>query len=209
MALDIGGDAASPFSRAFDRRVYTAAAVLAGSFLVFVGFAMFIHWPSNREAGYMPQQPIDFSHEMHAGQLQVPCLYCHSNAEVGAAATVPSVSTCMNCHLEVQTKLPDGELKPGIKTLLAHWEDKEPIAWVKVHDLADFVYFDHSRHLASDVTCQDCHGPVEKMVHMKRIDGMKMGFCIECHKQPAMRTDRNGYDYASTTAPIHCSTCHR
>ena len=104
------------FSRKFERRIYIAVAVLAFSAALGVSFGAYVLWPERREAGYEPAQPIHFSHKLHAGELQIDCLYCHGGAEKGAHAGVPPVSTCMNCHAEVQPKDNEGNLKPGIAT---------------------------------------------------------------------------------------------
>lgn len=115
----------------------------------------------------------------------------------------------MNCHAEVQPKDEQGQVRPEIAELLGHWERSEPVRWNKVYDLADFVYFDHSRHIAAGVACQECHGPVETMEHVRREHGMKMSWCLDCHKlKPpgdvlATEQDR------STRAPINCTVCHR
>ena len=116
----------------------------------------------------------------------------------------------MKCHQEVKPKDKDGKLKPGVKLLLEHWRKREPIRWTKVHVLADFVFFDHSRHMAGgDITCQECHGKVETFEHMRRQYGMKMSWCLDCHKQPVEKRDLKGRLVKTTRAPIHCSTCHR
>ena len=197
------------FTRKFGRRIYLAVGVftLAGGLAAL--FGPFVLWPSHREAGYTPEQPLPFDHALHAGTLQIDCLYCHTQAEKGPHATVPPLSTCMNCHTEVQTKNPDGSLKPAISTLLDHWEKKEPIRWNKVHDLADFVYFDHSRHVTSGLECQECHGPVEGMTHMRREFGMKMSWCLDCHQQPPPEDSAALQRGDTTRAPIQCSACHR
>jgi menaquinone reductase, multiheme cytochrome c subunit len=197
------------FSKKFDRRVYIALGVLALAGLLGASFGPLVLWPSHREAAYMPEQPIAFDHSMHAGEMKISCLYCHTEAEKGPHATIPPVSTCMNCHAEVQPKTPEGALRPDIQTLLDHWEKKEPILWNKVNDVADFVYFDHSRHVNSGVDCQDCHGDVKKMPHMRREFGLKMSWCLDCHTQgppEGSNAETLGWD---TRAPIHCSTCHR
>jgi hypothetical protein len=115
----------------------------------------------------------------------------------------------MNCHAEVQPKDDQGELKPGVATLLEHWEQDKPICWNKVHDLADFVYFDHSRHVGAGVMCQECHGPVESRDYMRREYGLKMSWCLECHKQKLAPDDPAVEQGWSTRAPIHCTACHR
>jgi hypothetical protein len=197
------------FNRAFDRRVRIAMGVIAASLTIFIGFGVYVNWPSNREAGYMPEQPLDYSHKTHAGDLGIECQYCHSNAAKGPHATVPPISTCMKCHLEVQPKGPDGKLKPGVATLLDHWNNKKPLAWTKVNDVADFVYFDHSRHVLKEIECQECHGPVETFEHMKRQHGLKMSWCIDCHSQPEKKPDGKGGFIMGLKAPINCATCHR
>ncbi|UCE61305.1 MAG: cytochrome c3 family protein [Phycisphaerales bacterium] len=197
------------FSKKFERRIYIAVAAVMFSGALGVSFGAYVLWPSRREAGYQPVQPIPFSHKLHAGILQIDCLYCHSGAEKGPHALVPPLSTCMNCHAEVQPKDSLGNLRPGIDTLLEHWENKEPIRWNKVHDVADFVYFDHSRHIAGEVTCQECHGPVERMEHVQRTYGLKMSWCLACHKQRLPEGDPAFSEGRTTRGPIHCTACHR
>jgi len=203
------------FTRKFERRVYVAAAVflLAGS--IALTFGAYVLWPSNLETGYQPDQPLPFSHLLHAGTLKIQCLYCHSEADRGQQATVPLLSTCMKCHEQVQTKDASGTLKPGLGILLDHWKRQEPIRWNKVNDVADFVYFDHSRHMASGLTCQQCHGPIEAMEHVRREYSLKMGWCLECHRQALSDKDlppiweRAMQQGRTSHAPINCSACHR
>ena len=197
------------FTRKFTRRVHLALAVLLFSLALGVAFGSFILWPSRREAGYEPAQPIDFSHKLHAGEMKIECLYCHTEAERGAQATVPALSTCMNCHKEVQPKDEHGELKHSIATLLEHWEQDKPVVWNKVHDLADFAYFNHSRHVTSGIECQECHGPVETMERVRRQYGQKMSWCLDCHKQEPAEEPAAYAATWTTRAPINCSTCHR
>ncbi len=196
------------FSKKFDRRVRLAGAVFVFSMLVGGAFGTYVLWPANMERGYQPAQPIEFSHAIMAGKHEIACVYCHSTVETGPHAGMPSVATCMKCHDKIQTKDSHGDLKPGIKTLLRHWSEKKPIQWEKVHDLADFVYFDHSRHMAvrSGLECKDCHGDVEKMDRVRRVHSLKMGWCLECHMQPAPAGSPAGQ---ATRAPITCTTCHR
>ncbi len=197
------------FTKRFERRVYIAVAVTMFSIALGTSFGAYVLWPSHREAGYTPHQPISFRHDLHAGELKIDCLYCHTDATKGPHATVPQLSICMNCHTEVKKLGPDGELMPGLVTLFEHWESGEPVIWNKVNDVADFVYFDHSRHLFAQIDCQDCHGPVEKMVHMRREFGLKMSWCLQCHKQKPQEGDAAFERGDETRAPIHCTTCHR
>jgi hypothetical protein len=203
------------FTRKFERRVYIAAGVFLLACAIGVSFGAYVLWPSHLETGYQPEQPLPYSHLLHAGTMKIQCLYWHTNADRGPHATVPLLSTCMKCHEQVQTKDPAGNLKSGLAILLDHWNRQEPIRWNKVNDLADFVYFDHSRHIASNIQCQECHGPIETLEHVRRQYGMKMSWCLQCHRRPLSSKDppgvweRAAQQGRSCHGPIHCSTCHR
>lgn len=196
------------FTRKFDRRVRVLVGVLAFSLVFGTSFGVYTLWGANQERGYQPEQPVYFPHSLMAGKHEIDCLYCHSQAEKGPHAGIPPVSLCMKCHSEIQTKDHRGEVKESIATLLGYWERKEPIQWVKVHDLADFVYFDHSRHLTekAGLECRDCHGDVETMDRVERVHSLKMGWCLDCHMQPP---PEGAPAWQTTRAPIHCATCHR
>jgi len=204
------------FTATFDKRIRLFFTVLALTTLSGTAFGLYVLWPANQEQGYRPFQPLDYSHKLHAGDLKIECLYCHSNAETGAHAQVPDLQTCMNCHVEVQTKDSRGKVMPELAKLLDHWNKKRPIHWVKVHDLSDFVYFDHSRHTIwfdpalgrrrERLDCEECHGLVEKMEVLERENSLKMGWCLECHMEPPREDTWPGLEIR---APIHCSTCHR
>jgi hypothetical protein len=196
------------FSRKFDRRVYAFLIVLTVSLVFGVSFGTYALDMGNIEKGFQPEQPVYFPHSLMAGKRGIDCLYCHTQAESSAHATVPPVSVCMKCHKEVQPKNAEGEVKDSIKKLLEYWESGKPIEWVKVHDLADFVYFDHSRHLTkkAGLVCADCHGQVEKMDRVKRVNTLKMSWCLACHRQPP---PEGAPPEQKTRAPTHCSTCHR
>ena len=107
--------------------------------------------------GTAPEQPINFSHKIHAGEFEIPCMYCHIQARRSMSAGVPSVNKCVNCHQTIATE------RPQIRVLMEYWDNQEPIPWIKVHDLPDFVHFPHKRHVAAGVACQTCHGPIETM----------------------------------------------
>lgn len=143
--------------------------------------------------GYAPEQPIPFSHELHAGTYKIPCLYCHSTAERAKHSAVPSLNICMNCHIAVATD------KPEIQKLSQAYNDNKPIAWKKVHMLPDHVKFNHKRHVerfGAPQACHKCHGPVETMETMYQYSNLSMGWCVNCHKESAHQ------------APVSCSTCH-
>ena len=141
--------------------------------------------------GISPEQPINFSHKIHAGEFEIPCMYCHIQARRSISAGVPSVNKCVNCHKSIATE------RPQIRKVMEYWDNKEPIPWIKVHDLPDFVYFPHKRHVAADIACQTCHGPVETMERVARMAPVKMGECLACHKKHEVE---HGID---------CLTCHK
>lgn len=193
------------FTKKFERRIYVAATVISSSGLFGFCFLLYALWPTKIVTGYEPNQPIAFSHKLHAGEMQIQCVYCHTGVENGAHATVPPVSTCMNCHKHVHPKDKKGRPSAEITKLKSYWEKKEPILWNKVNDLADFVYFNHSRHISSGVECSECHGKVETMERVRRQNSLKMGWCLECHMQPPKEEET----HKKTRAPINCGACHR
>ncbi len=143
--------------------------------------------------GYSPEQPIPFSHELHVGKHSIQCQYCHNQVEFSKNSNVPALSTCMNCHQQV-----NGTQKPeNIKKLREAFAENKPVEWVKVHMLADHVQFNHQAHIQSGVNCQTCHGPIEKMPQVYQFSDLSMGWCINCHRQPENK------------APLNCTTCHQ
>jgi hypothetical protein len=128
--------------------------------------------------GYMPTQPVDYSHKLHAGDLGIDCRYCHTNVERSAHASVPPTQTCMNCHWKVRTD--------SVKLLPVResWATGEAIKWVKVHNLPDYVYFDHSAHVSVGVGCSTCHGRIDQMPKVMQTQPMSMGWCLDCHRAP-------------------------
>src|SRR5437899_1955917 len=129
--------------------------------------------------GYSPEQPIAFPHKVHAGDNKIACLYCHYAARTSRHAGIPPASVCMNCHtvLEKQTV--------EIEKLKEAVQQQRPVRWVKVHNLPDFVYFNHSQHVVSGVACQRCHGPVETMDRVEQAAPLTMGWCLGCHRAEA------------------------
>lgn len=140
-----------------------------------------------------PAQPIEFSHRVHAGDNEIPCQHCHIYADKTPSAGVPSVSKCIGCH----KSLPEVRERPEVLKLTAYWEDREPIPWIKVYDVPDFVHFTHKRHVRAGLECQECHGPVETMDRIARVETLKMKWCVECHTE---RSVEHGRD---------CWTCHK
>jgi len=134
--------------------------------------------PLTTTVGYMPTQPVDYSHAVHAGKLGLDCRYCHNTVETTAMASIPPTATCMNCHSMI---LPDSEKMIPVKE---SFSKRKPIKWVRVHDLPDFVYFNHSIHINKGVGCVTCHGRVDKMEVVYQAKPLTMGFCLDCHRNP-------------------------
>jgi hypothetical protein len=145
--------------------------------------------------GYAPAQPIAFSHKLHAGDSKIPCLYCHFGARTSRHAGIPPSNVCMNCHRMLAKQSTDLErLKESI-------DQRRPIAWIKVHNLPDFVYFNHSRHTVAGVECQACHGRVEAMARIEQQAPLTMGWCIQCHRS----RQRDPHVPADN---LDCGKCH-
>ncbi len=159
--------------------------------------------------GYAPTQPIAFPHKIHAGDNKIPCLYCHYAARTSRHAGIPPASVCMNCHNLVEKQTVEIEkLKEAVQEL-------RPVKWIKVHNLPDFVYFNHSQHVLSGVACQRCHGPVEQMDRVQQVSPLTMGWCLECHREQAHIAtadfQRVMQDLSHQPAPVaglDCTSCH-
>jgi hypothetical protein len=151
---------------------------LLGGLLITV----FIFWywfsPKHLNVGYQPEQPIPYSHRLHAGELGIDCRYCHTQVDKGAKASIPPVETCMNCHKIVKKD------SPHIIKLREAYINNEPIEWVKVHHLADYSYFNHSRHVNSGISCVSCHGRIDQMEVVRQVEPLSMSWCLECHRNP-------------------------
>ncbi len=165
-------------------------------------------FPTASNQGYSPVQPIPFSHKLHAGANHIPCLYCHSNAEKSRHATIPSMNICMNCHSVVKTN------SPYIKQVRAAYFSGKPIQWIRVHELPDYVYFPHKRHVAMGVACETCHGNVKEMDRISQHAPLTMGWCMECHrgqttpKRVLARVYPGMKNPHGPVAPTDCNTCH-
>ena len=158
--------------------------------------------------GYAPEQPIAFSHKLHAGDSKIPCLYCHFGARTSRHAGIPPLNVCMNCHsiLTKQT-IEIEKLKEAVQR-------KQAIAWTKVHNLPDFVYFNHSQHVTGGVSCQSCHGPVETMVRIRQDAKLTMGWCLDCHRTRGVEVFHqrqaalNRGDSKTPFPGLDCGKCH-
>ncbi len=211
------------FNKQFDRRVWLTLIVVGSSVVFGAGFTLYAAWPSRVRVGYQPKQPIAFSHQVHAGQMEISCRYCHVGVDSGARATVPNLDTCMNCHSVFKGDPKDAAQLANIKVLTDYYDKGKPVRWNKVYDLADFVYFDHSSHMVKGLDCRSCHGAVETMNVVKKVSPLTMGWCLKCHmgNQPPVIDSANLLEgqtaaqlledpiYREILAPINCSTCHR
>ena len=170
------------------------------------------------------EQPIQFSHAHHVGGIGIDCRYCHTSVEESSFANIPPTKTCMNCHSQIWTGA------PILEPVRASFRDNRPLTWTRVHDLPDFVYFNHSVHVKKGMGCATCHGRVDRMPLMLQKASLQMGWCLECHRNPAkyvrprdkitdmeyQLSDREQlvvgqrlvkeYQIQSLTS---CSTCHR
>ena len=168
------------------------------------------------DEGYMPLQPIAFSHKIHSGENKIECQYCHSSAKHSKHSGIPSVNVCMNCHKNI-AEVAEGtvvewdgvtygkaELDKEIAKVYeaAGWDpealeytgNEKPIKWIRIHNLPDFAYFNHSQHVTvAGLKCQKCHGPVEEYDEMRQFSPLTMGWCIDCHRETGVDTKGNEY----------------
>lgn len=146
------------------------------------------------QQGYQPSQPIAFSHELHAGQYEIECQYCHTGVEIGKSANIPSANICMNCHTHIQNVGGKEGISTEIAKIYAAVDNNQPIEWVRVHNLPDLAYFNHSQHVAvGGIECQTCHGPIEEMEVVYQHSTLTMGWCIDCHRQTEIAAEGNEY----------------
>lgn len=226
----------------------SGAAVVIGLCLVILGLWYYAS-PKHTDVGYMPEQPIPYSHLLHAGQMGMDCRYCHVNVERSWVASVPPTQVCMNCHTNVKKD------SKALDPLWCSWteykgateKDREkereqcekrvgvkkgdPVPWLRVHKSPDYVYFPHNRHVTRGVGCVECHGRIDTMEKVYQSQPLSMGWCLDCHREPAARlrpveeiTNMNWEPPAGETRasfgqklveknkiepPTDCSRCHR
>jgi hypothetical protein len=169
------------------------------------------------------EQPIQFSHQHHVGGVGIDCRYCHTSVEESSFANIPPTKTCMNCHSQIWNTA------PILEPVRASFRDNTPLQWTRVHDLPDFVYFNHSIHVKQGVGCSTCHGPVDRMPLVYQEADLTMAWCLDCHRNPAqyVRPRDQVYNMAWQPDPelgvrlvkeyrissveqlTSCSTCHR
>jgi len=195
-----------------------AGGLLYAAVVVTFGFS-----PQATDVGYAPVQPVPYSHALHVGQLGMDCRYCHSAVETTAHAAVPPTQTCMNCH---------STIRAGSEKLIPVRESYAtgmPVEWVKVHDLPDYVYFNHSAHVRRGVGCVSCHGRIDTMEVVTQVEPLSMGWCLGCHREPERHLrplefvtqldwvpgedqlvlGRRLREQNDINPPQDCSTCHR
>ncbi|MGD9906006.1 MAG: cytochrome c3 family protein [Vicinamibacterales bacterium] len=124
-------------------------------------------------------QPVQFSHQHHVGGIGIDCRYCHNSVEVAATASIPPTKTCINCHSQIWST------SPYLEPVRASFRDDTPLQWTRVHDLPDFVYFNHSIHVKKGMACETCHGRVDQMPLMRQQNSLQMEWCLDCHRDPA------------------------
>ena len=179
--------------------------------------------PEAIRIGYPPKQPVPYSHALHVGELGLDCRYCHTTVEKSAHAAVPPAQFCMNCHSTVRT---DSALLQPVRDAFSQGA---ALKWTRVHDLPDYVFFNHSAHVTRGVGCEECHGRVDQMDEVFQYAPLTMGWCLDCHRDPAPHLrdpslvttmgyapagDRReiGRQVAAKNQiqpPTYCSTCHR
>jgi hypothetical protein len=209
--------------------IYSRLSILAVlAFLGFLGSVVAaLHW-SGYSTGQdvFVEQPIQFSHAHHVGGMGIDCRYCHTSVEESAFANIPPTATCMNCHSQIWNTA------PILEPVRASFRDNTPLTWTRVHDLPDFVYFNHSIHVSKGVGCATCHGRVDTMPLMYQEANLMMSWCLDCHRDPARFVRPRDqiynmaweppaddpdlgarlvkeYNIGSVDQLTSCSTCHR
>jgi len=188
-----------------------------------VGFFWYYGSPEYTDVGYRPDQPVEYSHKLHAGDLGIDCRYCHVSVETSAIANVPPTRTCMNCHTLVNA---DSDKLIKVRE---SWLTEKPIEWVRVHKVGEYAYFNHSIHVDRGVSCISCHGNVAEMVKVTQNQPLSMGWCLDCHRNPGpnlrpadqvtnmyWEEPENQAEFAAKiikekniSPPTNCSGCHR
>ncbi len=160
----------------------------------------YISRPERDGIGYAPEQPIPFSHKLHAGEMLIDCQYCHSAVSKSRFASIPAVSVCMNCHQVARKN------KESIIQLTKYYEEDKALSWKRVHRVPDYAYFNHSVHVNKGIDCTECHGRIKDMEVVQQVSSFTMGSCLDCH--------RNAHDKLPELKKIHegpenCFACHR
>ncbi len=209
---------ANPIAKATIVLGVVAAGVLAALVMVVIPRSTYVTRQDEAR-----EQPVPFYHKHHVGGMGFDCRYCHTSVETSATAGIPPTRTCMNCHAQIFAQ------SPTLEPVRASWRTNTSIPWVRVHDLPDFVYFNHSAHLNKGVGCTTCHGPIGEMSYVYAAQPLLMEWCLDCHRQPekylrpkselfsvAYRPPANQLALGRRLAAEYgvrtrtsCSTCHR
>jgi hypothetical protein len=216
---------AQVFSRRFTLLLRVALLSLAGALAAaLVAYRVSARADAAHDAPI--EQPVPFSHQHHVRDDGIDCRYCHASVETSAFAGIPPLATCMTCHSQLFTDA------PPLAPLVRAYRGEETLAWNRVHDLPDFVYFDHSIHVSKGIGCTTCHGPIDRMPLVRRVASLYMQWCIDCHRAPerylrprerVFDVDwqppddqlsvgarlRAAYGLRTTRELTDCSTCHR
>lgn len=181
--------------------------------------------PQYTRVGYAPSQPVAYSHAQHVGQLGISCLYCHTNVEQSPHANVPNSQTCMNCHTAIKAT------SPLLSQIRESYSTGNPVGWERVHQVPDYVQFNHSVHVKRGVSCVSCHGKINEMSVVRHDQPLSMSWCLDCHRHPEkhLRFDEDVYNLDwkppqgetqtdlgnlvkkryGTKSLVECSACHR
>ncbi|MCX8010175.1 MAG: cytochrome c family protein [Ignavibacteria bacterium] len=171
-------------------------------FVVVVSFVL-TYYVSRAErdgVGYKPDQPIAFSHKLHAGTMKIDCQYCHTSVTKSRYASIPSVSICMSCHSVARKD------KPEIVKLTKYYNWNEIIPWKRIHIIPDYAYFNHSVHVNKGLDCAECHGPVQEMDIVKQVNSWTMTACLKCHREADKKYSQL---IGVKRGPENCFACHR
>lgn len=205
----------------FPRSLNLLPVALASGLAVAGGAVTFAFWyygsPWNLQVGYAPEQPVAYSHRLHAGELGIDCRYCHANVERSEEAMVPPTQTCMGCHAVVKKD------SPRLQPVRESWASGKPVEWVRVHKLPDHAYFDHSVHVQGGVGCVSCHGRIDQMEVVRQQKPLSMSWCLDCHRNPEPnlrpREEVTNMSWEpdpsepfaanEVSPPTHCTGCHR
>jgi hypothetical protein len=211
------------FPKWANRAPLLAAGGLVATALLAPLFIGYYFSPEYTDVGYQPEQPVPFSHALHAGELALDCRYCHAQVERAAVASVPPTRVCMNCH---QLVARDSEKLAVVRDSMS---SGLPVEWVRIHNVPDYAAFDHSVHIRAGVGCSSCHGDIRSMEVVTLMEPLSMGWCLECHRNPEPHL-RSPDQITNTTwkppkdqltfaaqrieeldlvPPKECSACHR
>lgn len=169
------------FTKSADKYLRIAFSAIVVTVVGAVTLLAYLFHPNRADTGYQPVQPVPYSHKLHAGNLGMDCRYCHFTVEKAAWAALPPAQTCMNCHGQVK------KTSPLLAPVRESYETGQPIAWVRIHKLPDYVYFNHAAHLNAGVSCVSCHGRIDRMAEVRQVEPLSMAWCLECHRNPAGR----------------------